>query len=431
MRRWLNDLGSIVLALCLATIVWMVAMREENPFVRGAWAEAIPIELVNRPEGMLIVGEVPTQVRVTIRAPQSSWQDLRRESFRAQVDLSQAVVGMNQLDVQVECSDKNVEIVERRPSTVSVRMEKSREITLPVRVVVLDSPPYGYEVRYEEITTDPQEVIVTGPEQLVSEVSQVVADFYLRGATETQERRVTLRARDAQGDVVDVTLSPPTAIVKVLVVQRSGFRNVSVRVVWDGQPAAGYRISNVSLEPTIVTVTGDPEALEAIPGYLETAPVDVEDADEDVIQRVALILPEGVSLLGAQTVQVHVSVTPIESSLTIRRDVIIQGLSPDLLATVSPASLDVILSGPLPKLDTLRAEDVQVVVNLFDLAVGSYQVSPIIIPPEGITVQSVLPEKLQVDITWRITPTPAPVQTPVVTETPTPAPSPTATAQSG
>ena len=103
MRRILNDLGSILLALGLAVIVWIAAINEENPVVEDTWNDPIPIEIVNQPAGTIIVGDIPGQVEVTIRATQRNWDDLQLESFRAIVDLSETSVGMQQVEVQVEC----------------------------------------------------------------------------------------------------------------------------------------------------------------------------------------------------------------------------------------------------------------------------------------------------------------------------------------
>ena len=295
---------------------------------------------------------------------------------------------------------------------------------------VLDAVPFGFEIKTDEIVSSPATVTVSGQEQLVDQVTEVVADFYMRGASETVERKIALQARDERGGSVNVTIQPSIVQVTVPVVQSKGFRNLSVRVVWEGQPAAGHRISNVSVDPTIVVIIGDPATIENIPGYLETSPVKVDGATADVVERVPLVLPEGVSLIGSQAVQVTVSVSPIVSSLTVQREVVVQGLALDYVAAPSPGTVDVILSGPLPQLDALRPQDVQVIVDLFNLGTGSYQVAPIVIVPEGITYQSVVPEKVQVEITERPTATPTvtetgtptatPTETPTVTQTPTP-----------
>jgi hypothetical protein len=87
----------------------------------------------------------------------------------------------------------------------------------------------------------------------------------------------------------------------------------------------------------------------SLPGVVETQPLDLQNAQEDINTRLALNLPEGISIIGEQTVLVQAGVSPIESSVTLAGERIeIIGLENGLTAQVSPTSVDMILSGPYP-----------------------------------------------------------------------------------
>jgi len=409
LRRLLNNVGSITLALALAVIVWVVAANEENPIVEDIFSEAIPIELINQPEGTVIFGDIVDKVQLTLRASQASWDELSVNKFRAQVDLAGLDASVHDVQVQVTCSDDSIRIVEKKPEKITVRLEELKEKEVEVKINILDNPPLGYSARTANAT--PSEVKITGPGPLVDQIVTAVADLYLRGAKDTVERRVDLSLRDAQDSMVGwVTPEPDQVVVEVPIDQKLGYREVAVRVIWEGRVAPGYRITNVSVDPSIVTVTGRPVAVKEIPGYLETAPVDVSNASADVVVQVHLVLPEGVSLplAGDQGVMVTVNVTPIESTLALQSELIIQGLSPGLEAVPSPQVVDVTLSGPLPKLELLKPENVQVTLNLFDLEQGTHKVVPTAIAPEGIKVESILPDTIEVEISIAPTPTPTP-----------------------
>jgi YbbR domain-containing protein len=405
LHRLVNNVGSIILALVLAIVVWVVAANEENPIVEDVFSEAVPLEIVNQPEGTIIFGDVVDTVQLTLRASQASWDDLSVNKFRAQVDLGGLGTGVQDLEVQVTCSDDSIRIVEKKPEKTTVRLEELKEKEVEVKVNILDNPPLGYSARPASAT--PSKVKITGPAPMVDQVVTAVVDFFLRNAKDTVERRVDLSLHDAQDNVVGwVTPEPDQVTVQVPIEQRWGYKEVAVRTNWEGQVAPGYRIDNVSVNPSIVTVTGSPGVLREIPGYLETAPVEVSNASADVVARMPLVLPEGVSLplAGSQGVTVTVNVTAIESKLTLQSELIIQGLSPGLKATPSPRVVDVTLSGPLPKLDTLKPENVQVTLDLFDLPSGTHKVVPTAIAPEGIKVESILPDTIEVEIS--IAPTP-------------------------
>ena len=90
----------------------------------------------------------------------------------------------------------------------------------------------------------------------------------------------------------------------------------------------------------------------------------------------------------------------IEDSVTVTRDVRPQGLAPGLSAHLSPATVDVILSGPVPLLKALRASDVEVYVDLSDLTPGSYQLQVSYrVLLEGVQVEALLPAQIAVTIT--------------------------------
>lgn len=421
-RRVINNLGSGILALSLATIVWIVAVNEENPISEDVFKEPIPIQVVNKADNLYLYGDVTEQVQVRIRAPRTSWSSLTAAKFEAKIDLTGLPPGRHDLPIQVTCADRAVRIVEINPATRLVRLESITDRWVPVQVNVLGSPALGYARRAHTLT--PNEVRVSGPESMVTQVERAVADLYLRGdEKETIEREIHLSPRDANGDPVGwIKLEPPKVTVRVPIEQEHGFKEVAVRAVITGQVSSGYWVSNVSVEPATVTVIGSPTALKNIPGYIETTAVDVSGAEENISQRVPLALPNGVSVLSEQAVLVRINITAIQGGLTVQRELVIQGLAEGYQYRASPDTVDVILSGPLPKLETLRHGDVVVILNLYGLEAGTHKVKPTVLVPEGLVVESVLPATIEVLIARGALPTFTP--TPVVTLTPTPTPTP-------
>jgi YbbR domain-containing protein len=149
---------------------------------------------------------------------------------------------------------------------------------------------------------------------------------------------------------------------------------------------------------------------------------------------VPLNLPDGVTVVlpggettGASGVQVIVEVATIESGQTVQRPITQQGIDPIYIWTAAPDRTDVILSGPIPILQSLKSGDVNVIVDLFGLQPGVHQVRPTVFLPDGLRLEALLPETVEVKIILALTPTPTSNLrvTPVVTGTQRVSPTPT------
>jgi YbbR domain-containing protein len=203
--------------------------------------------------------------------------------------------------------------------------------------------------------------------------------------------------------------------VNVPISQQGGFRDVAVKVVVTGQQAPGYRVENISVFPPVVTVfASDPELVNSLPGVVETQPLDLQDAEEDITTRLALNLPENVTLVGAQTVQVTVGISPIQTSLTLlNQPIVVIGLTEGLAVQIFPQTVDVIISGPLPTLDALTPQDVIVTVDITGLGLGTHQLIPVVDVLLGnVDVESILPGTIEVVLSIPGTPTITPFPTP-------------------
>ncbi len=388
----------MVMALVLAVMVWMAATIQESPFAEGYLAEPIPVELVNRGEGLVIMGGSNQQVRVRVRTPETVWEDLSSGSFRAHIDLEGLGVGLHEVPVRVEPAGNLVRILEVSPSALTVRLDTRGEKTVSVTISIYGNPPLGFGIGSIEI--DPATVQVSGPQTQVDQVAQVSAGVYLSGEKDTFERSVALSPTDEVGSAVEgVELEQKSAKVTVPIEQEVGYRELSIKAKIEGNPAPGYWISSISANPSTVTVFGDPEAVNEIPGYLETYAVSVEGARDHVSEQVAIVFPEGVSSLeDVATVRALIEISPVLGGQTVQLTPIVQGLGRGLEASFSPDTVEVILSGPLSDLEALESGDVQVTLDLSGYEPGTHFVSPEVEKPSSLDVQAVLPDQVEVVI---------------------------------
>jgi YbbR domain-containing protein len=152
------------------------------------------------------------------------------------------------------------------------------------------------------------------------------------------------------------------------------------------------------VEPSTITVVGSPARLDEIGGFISTEPIDLSDVRNSFLRVVNLRFPEGVSPVNTQSAQVTIDVSAITGGQTVQRQVTVRGVDTALHLGVSPETVDIILAGPLPVLQALKVEDVQVIIDLAGRTPGKYKVTPTVVKPESLKVESVVPDTIEVVI---------------------------------
>jgi len=416
MRRLAANVRTFLLALILGVSVWVSAVTSADPDEVRIFPNEIPLEIIGKDPSLIITSVIPPSIEITLRAPRSVWEQLtaQEDSVQATLDLSGLSTGEHRIKIQVRVQESPYQIILNDPESVVVMLEPSATRTLSITTSLSGLPAIGYQAGNVEI--NPTEVVISGPESIVNKATRARVFISLDGVRENIEQMSPIQILDEDNSAIKgLSVNPETVQVKVPVSQQGGFRDVAVKVVVQGQQAPGYRVENISVFPPVVTVfASDPELVNALPGIVETQPLDLQDAEEDITTRLALNLPENVTLVGAQTVQVTVGISPIQTSLTLsNQEIRVIGLSEGLAAQVLPQTVDVIISGPLPVLDALTPQDVIVTVDVTGLGLGTHQLIPVVdVLVENVEVESILPGTIEVVISPPGTPTITPFPTP-------------------
>jgi len=405
-RRFIEQINTLLLSILLGLIVWVIAINQENPIVRANYGERLPVTVRGLPDGLMPIQDLSREtVQVVLQAPRDSWDNLEPSDFNAYIDLSGLGPGVHDVEVAVDVVDPRATVVSIQRPALRVQLDQVIDKEVPVKVDIVDTTAFGYD--WQSPVVDPVTVTVTGPETQVSQVTTARAEVSLGNAKSQVERNQTVTPLNGEGQVVPrVNADPNLVHVIVPVEQWPGRKEVAVRVNLVGQPAAGYRLSSVRVNPSTVVLLGNADVLTQVPGFVETEPVDLEGATGEIQKRVQVIVPQGVTVLEGTAVDVTANITPIEGGTTVQQTPVVQGLGPGLKAAVALDTVDVILSGPLPSLEALGPDDVFVLLDLTGLLPGNHVITPRVVAPTGIRSVGVIPETIEVVISSPDTPTP-------------------------
>ena len=393
------------LALSVAVVLWVSLTIAQNPEREDAYPTDIPIEVRGLAPTLVVANELGS-VRVRIVAPEDSWRRLQASSFRATLDLSQLPAGLHQRDIAVECSDPDVRMQAWSPAKVAVRVEETRTITVPVRANFVGAVPFGFRVVGAPLVS-PGSVSVVGPASVVEKVTEAGVTVRMDELKSTVERTIKPEPRGGSGVVGGVRVDPQSVSVTVEVEQIAGSKAVPVVASVKGQPAAGFGLTGVTVEPSTVQVVGDPALLEKL-STLTTQDVDVAGATSEVTRSVPVVRPSGVSVVGEVPLSVRVRVAPLPGQQARTVAVVPTGLMAGFTALIEPTSITVVVSGTQPALLRLAGGDVSGQVDLTALGPGSFVVPITVTSPDGVRVERMEPDRVAVVVALA-----APTSTPV------------------
>jgi YbbR domain-containing protein len=392
-----QNVGLASVSVVLAFALWIFVSDNEDTTRSGVLPFDLPVETVNVPGDLALAGS-PVNVRVRVEVAEDVWDTLAPADFEATVDLDDLQAGTYDLPVRVEpqTGRGNLRVEEVIPDTVPVELKSLFSKSVSITVNLEDPPPPGYAAGVPEV--DEETVLVTGTQDRVTLVTQVVATLDLSARTEDTEQAVRLEPRDSRGFLVEgVSLEPSVVNVSVTIEQVEFSRALVISPLVTGEPAAGYNVVSVSADPPVAAVFG-PQSFVGDAATIRTQPVDISDAAGDVVRTVSLDLPGGVSVSGGTSVTVTVVIEPAQGRHTLAVTATAVGLADDLSLTGALPLVEVTLLGELPTLRELKPGDISATIDLSGLGAGTHEVSVSVPAPPDATVAEVTPAKVTVTL---------------------------------
>ena len=428
-----------LVALALSALVWVVWTIGQNPDAERLFSDDILVDEVNLGPSLVLASPIES-VRVTVGGPKENLDQLSVRHFSARVNLAGIGAGVHQIPVEVDMADPAMEVVRITPETVTVQIDPFEVRAFEVTARLESAPAVGFSADLNNVVSSPASIQVSGGASDMGEVASVIANLSLEGATSDVSTQALLIPTDRSGnEVQNVRLDPQTAQVRVPIARITSRKRVPVLAELSGSVAPGFFVRDISVVPTTVEISGQPEDIERISG-VSTVPLDIDGARGDVEGNVGFASPIGVRVVSDEpTAAIVVVVEPLADTTTILAAVVAINAEPNLTVAVSQPSVQVIVGGSVETLQALRAGDVVAELDLANLSPGRHQLRPVITVPPGIEITQVTPPVLAVELQLDTSSAPAPqgqaligpggaVATPA--PTPTPQPTPTVTPRS-
>lgn len=161
-----------LLALGCALLLWFYVMGERRLEV----AYAVPIELKNVPQGMVVTNDLPRNIDIRLSGPRALLSDLKQKEVRISIDLvglKPGVTTFSRLDDHLRLPG-GIQATRISPSFVDVKLERIIDKTVPVRPHLIGQLRGGYHLVAVDVL--PERVRVRGAEGEIAGVSEVLTE---------------------------------------------------------------------------------------------------------------------------------------------------------------------------------------------------------------------------------------------------------------
>jgi hypothetical protein len=163
-----NNIPYALLAIGLSIFCWFLVTGRERV---ETWIK-VRVETTGTPEGMNISGLVQA-IEVRVRGPRGAIQNIERGPLSYALDLRGIKPGVNELvfSPSAIALPRTMEVLELRPPRLEITAERREAQKFPVEAVF--APPGNPDYKIVEKKTEPDMVMVTGPESALAELGSL------------------------------------------------------------------------------------------------------------------------------------------------------------------------------------------------------------------------------------------------------------------
>ena len=172
---------TIILSVAIAFVLWAYVVTVERTQIELTFYN-VPVvmdgETVLRDRGLMITSGSDQTVNLTLSGKRSDLSKLKNSDITVLVDLTR-IYEAGEKDLSYDVSfpgNHDIEIVNRRPDSVSIQVAQWEAKEIPVEVVPTGKPAEGFRIDEANISAEPKAVSISGPKDLIDQIAMMITD---------------------------------------------------------------------------------------------------------------------------------------------------------------------------------------------------------------------------------------------------------------
>ena len=384
--RWIigslsNNLGYKLLSLLLAILLWNYVISTNTSITRTKTLYNLTGNVSGQSVltgNQLAMTEDPTDalsgLSVTVEAPQADYAKVSSGNVQVTLDLSNVrSAGVQEVPLRATSTYGRVRGISPQSLQLTFENLDSRNVTINPEITG-QADNYWYSVS----RLNPSVLTVSGASSVVQSIASARVGVDVTGMESSAVKVLPFTLLDADGNEISQTMlnrttSSISVSLDVYPCREIPFATDPASLV-TGQPAEGFEVESVTIQPESVTVAAEQELLDSL-AQLMIDPVSVSGASQSFSARTTVSQLSDFKNVSSE--QVYVNVNIVEETITGFVDqvkVVFNNTGDNLVATYEP--LGVYVTGPRSEVEALQASGMTVQLDLSGYAAGYYLLGP-------------------------------------------------------
>lgn len=303
-KRLTDNLSLKICSFVFAVLLWLVVVNVDNP-VKTKQFDNISVKLQNAniitEEGLVyeILDSTGT-VTVSVSAPRSYLELLSKDDIVAVADFNN-ITAANTINITYYSKRYNDRITNFKGSIESVKLniEPKKMLQLVLNTKTVGEVEDGYVVG--RVTTDQNQVRISGPESVVSQIKSAVIEVNVSGTTTDIATYEDVKLYDAENNEITATSIVKNVDSVKVDVEILATKTVPIHYSVMGTPASGYRqTGEVTGVPSEITIAGSADALKNISQIeIPSEALNINGKKENLVENISVktYLPNGITIV--------------------------------------------------------------------------------------------------------------------------------------
>ena len=284
MKSQKNNMWMKILSVVIAVLIWLFVANTNDPVVTKRFY-SIPVKVMNEDaltkRGYayeILDGE---EVNITVKGKSSIVRSMGISDFQAIADFSKlSKVDAVPIDVTAKKYSDQLDITLGTTNTMKIKKDEVVTISVPVNVTAKGDPAEGYAVG--RVTSTPNLIKVSGPENLLSSAKEIRATVSVDGISHDVTATDKPVLYDEEGKkIISNQIEFDTASIGIYI-ELWKTKTVDVKLSYTGEPAKNYHLVSFDYEPKQITIAAPDDMLESLDSITLDSVILANDDTSDV-----------------------------------------------------------------------------------------------------------------------------------------------------